>query len=334
MNMQMYNTIREIFREETMKKTFMLIAALAALPVMAFAGDTKVDPKQYTLDMNSVEVEELEPVVNEGYDRIFRRGDGGPTGNGQAPATIPAPDQLPQAPSGPSVPSVPTIPSVPTVPTLPTVQVGQDSASMQFQQGVSNASAVVALLDQIVNLVDKVFTIIAKGQPVVDINVNYANAVPYGISHWTQLQGWKAPAIKRYAINYKNLYGMKVVKIEFQVHYTYGGNYNGKGKYLTGVTVEPTKVDTMWGWNVDMVAEVPDSTITNVGTSEDPIAAMQVQLRYKVHSIMSDVQQKAIFYVRGDGGFKHLTGTKSVAPIKLNTVPNKDLQKKIQNVKF
>jgi len=315
-----------------MKKTFALIAALAVVPATAFAAD-KVDEKQFTIDVNSIELVELSPIPNDNYNRLFRRGEGGPTGNSQG-ATIPAPSELPQAPSGPSVPSVPTIPSVPSVPTLPTVQAGQDSSSMQFQQGVSNASAVVALLDQIVNLVDKVFTIIAKGQPVVDINVNYANAVPYGISHWTQLQGWKAPAIKRYAINYKNLYGMKVVKIEFQVHYTYGGNYNGKGKYLTGVTVEPTKVDTMWGWNVDMVAEVPDSTITNVGTSEDPIAAMQVQLRYKVHSIMSDVQQKAIFYVRGDGGFKHLTGTKSVAPVKLNTVPNKDLQKKIQNVKF
>ena len=309
-----------------MKKTFMLIAALAAFPVLSSAQDTKADPKQYTLDMNSVEIEELEPIVNEGYNRIFRRGDGGQTGNGQG-ATIPAPDQLPQAPS------VPSIPSVPTVPTLPTVQAGQDS-SAQFQQGVQNASGVVALLDQIVNLVDKIFTVIAKGQPVVDINVNYANAVPYGISHWTQLQGWKAPAIKRYSISYKNLYGIKVVKVEFQVHYTYGGNYNGRGKYLTGVTVEPTKVDTLWGWNVDMVAEVPDSTIANVGTSEDPIASMQVQLRYKVHSIMSDIQQKAIFYVRGDGQFKHLTGSKAVAPVKLNTEPNKELQKKIQNVKF
>ena len=278
---------------------------------------------------------ELSPIPNDNYNRLFRRGEGGPTGNSQG-ATIPAPSELPQAPSGPSVPSVPTIPSVPSVPTLPTVQAGQDSSSMQFQQGVSNASAVVALIDQIVNLVDKIFTIIAKGQPVVNINVNYANAVPYGISHWTQLQGWKAPMTKRYGFYCKNLYGMKVVDVEYQVHYTYGGNYNGVGKYLTGVTVEPLKVDTAWGYNVDMVAEVPDSTITNVGTAENPIAAMQVQLRYKIHTIIKDSQEKEIFYVRGDGQFKRLTASRGIgsSDISVKTAPSKSLQKKIQNVKF
>lgn len=319
-----------------MKKTFALIAALAVVPATAFAAD-KVDEKQFTIDVNSIELVELSPIPNDNYNRLFRRGEGGPTGNSQG-ATIPAPSELPQAPSGPSVPSVPTIPSVPSVPTLPTVQAGQDSSSMQFQQGVSNASAVVALLDQIVNLVDKVFTIIAKGQPVVNINVNYANAVPYGISHWTQLQGWKAPMTKRYGFYCKNLYGMKVVDVEYQVHYTYGGNYNGVGKYLTGVTVEPLKVDTAWGYNVDMVAEVPDSTITNVGTAENPIAAMQVQLRYKIHTIIKDSQEKEIFYVRGDGQFKHLTTSRGIdaseLSVKTHNKSLKSVQKKIQNVKF
>ncbi|MCR4820236.1 MAG: hypothetical protein K5838_03825 [Elusimicrobiales bacterium] len=314
-----------------MKKTFALIAALAVVPAIAFAAD-KVDEKQFTIDVNSIELVELSPIPNDNYNRLFRRGEGGPTGNSQG-ATIPAPSELPQAPSGPSVPTIPSVPTVPSVPTLP---MAQDSSQAGFQQGVQNASAVVALIDQIVNLVDKIFTIIAKGQPVVNINVNYANAVPYGISHWTQLQGWKAPMTKRYGFYCKNLYGMKVVDVEYQVHYTYGGNYNGVGKYLTGVTVEPLKVDTAWGYNVDMVAEVPDSTITNVGTAENPIAAMQVQLRYKIHTIIKDSQEKEIFYVRGDGQFKRLTASRGIgsSDISVKTAPSKSLQKKIQNVKF
>lgn len=317
-----------------MKKAFALIAVLAAMPALASAQDKKTDEKYLTIDTNSIQVVELDPIANEGYNRIFRRGDGGPTGNGQASVTIPAPDELPQAPSMPSLPSVPSVPSLPTLPTVPGP--AANGAGSQFQQGVQNSSAVVALLDQIVNLVDKVFTIIAKGQPVVNINVNYANAVPYGIEHWTQLQGWKAPATKRYGFTFKNLYGMKVVDVEYQVHYTYGGNYNGIGQYLTGVTVEPIKVDTAWGYNVDMTAEVPDSTIANIGTSSNPIAAMQVQLRYKVHTIIKDAQYKEIFYVRGDGQFKRLSGSKAVSSenVKLNSKPNKELQKKIQNVKF
>lgn len=303
-----------------MKKIFALIVALAAIPVAANAAsqNRKVDTKQFTIDSASIEVVELEPIVNEKYNKVFRRGEGGPTGG----ATIPSPAELPAAPSVPSVPSVPQAPAV-------------NGAS--FKEGVDNASAAVGLIDQIVNLVDKIFSVIAKGQPVVNINVNYANAVPYGVSHWTQLQGWKTPVTRRYGFYAKNLYGIKVVDVEYQVHYTYGGSLNGVGQFLTGVTVEPIKVDTAWGYTVDMTAEVPDSTITNVGTSEYPIAAMQVQLRYSIHTIIKDSQERQIFYVRGDGIFKNLTGSRTVSTEKVTT-PNpevqKAVQKKIESMKF
>ena len=316
-----------------MKKIFALILALAAIPVVANAAsqDPKSDPKQFTIDENTVEVVELTPIPNENYNRVFRRGEGGPTGG----ATIPSPSELPQAPSAaggaPYAPGVPSVPGMPSVPQTPDVN------NPTFMDNVNNSSAVVDLLDRIVNLVDKIFTVIAKGQPVVNINVNYANAVPYGVTHWTQLQGWKEPKIKRYAFYAKNLYGMKVVDVEYQVHYTYGGNLNGRGHFLTGVTVEPIKVDTAWGYNVDMTAEVPDSTIANVGTSEDPIAAMQVQIRYTIHTIIKDSQGRHIYYVRGDGGFKDLTGKRTVKSTE-KIVPNeemkKNVEKKIRSIKF
>lgn len=301
-----------------MKKTFALILSLAFVPVIANAAsqDKKADTKQLTIDQSSIELVELEPIANEKYNRVFRRGEGGPTGG----ATIPSPAELPAAPSVPSVPSVPATPS---------------ASGATFKEGMDEASQAVGLIDQIVNLVDKIFSVIAKGQPVVNINVNYANAVPYGVSHWTQLQGWQTPVTKRYAFYAKNLYGIKVVDVEYQVHYTYGGNLNGRGHFLTGVTVEPIKVDTAWGYNVDMTAEVPDSTIANVGTSEDPIAAMQVQLRYSIHTIIQDTQERQIFYVRGDGIFKNLTATKSIdqkiAPASQEM--KKNVQKKINSLK-
>ena len=131
--------------------------------------------------------------------------------------------------------------------------------------------------------------------------MNYANAVPFGTSHWTQLQGWSKPSTKKYAFSMKNLYGGEVVKVIYQVHWTHSGNFNGVGKFLTGVTVEPLSVTAAWGYNVDLTAEVPDSTVANVGTSANPIASMQVQLKWKVHTIVKDIQQKAIYYVQGDG---------------------------------
>jgi hypothetical protein len=132
----------------------------------------------------------------------------------------------------------------------------------------------------------------------------------------------------------KNLLGMEVVKVRYQLHWTYGGNYQGKGKFLTGVTVEPLSVNTDWGYNVDLSAEVPDSTIANVGTTADPIASMQVQLKWKIHTIMKDAQEKAIFYVQGDGFVKEM-GMPCKNGIEYQTRQKiQEVQKKIENPRF
>jgi len=160
---------------------------------------------------------------------------------------------------------------------------------------------VVMALDNIVNLVDKIWTLIEKNQPVVVITTNYANAVPFGMTHWSQLQGWSKPAVKKYSFSMKNGFGTEVVKVVYQLHYTHSGNYQGKGKYLTGVTIEPVSVTTAWGYTVKLVSQVPDSTVANVGTTADPIASMQVQLAWSVHTALKDITSKDIYYVQGDG---------------------------------
>ena len=165
----------------------------------------------------------------------------------------------------------------------------------------ASAGEIIGTIDQIVNLVEKIWNIIEKNRPVVNIAVNYANAVPYGTSHWTQLQNWSKPSTKKYAFSMKNKYGTEVVKVTYQVHWTHSGNFQGKGKFLTGVTVEPLNVVALWGYKVDLVAEVPDSTVANVGTHEDPIASMQVQLKWKVSTTFQSTDQKVIYYVQGDG---------------------------------
>ncbi|PIU19902.1 MAG: hypothetical protein COT18_05085 [Elusimicrobia bacterium CG08_land_8_20_14_0_20_59_10] len=164
--------------------------------------------------------------------------------------------------------------------------------------------------------------------------MNYANAVPYGTSHWTQLQGWSRPSTRKYNFSMKNGFGSEVVKVIYQVHWTHSGNFQGKGKFLTGVSVEPLSVTTAWGYNVDLTAEVPDSTIANVGTSEDPVASMQVQLRWKVHTILKDIQEKAIYYVQGDGKMQPISNAYSNG-ISINNQKSMDaVTEKLTNVKF
>lgn len=195
-------------------------------------------------------------------------------GNGSA---VPAPGELPKPPTGPQI-NPPVNPNA----------------------GPSVNDTVNAI-DKIVNLAEKIFGIIKENKPVVNITTNYANAVPYGTSHWTQLQGWSKPSTRKYAFSMKNGFGSEVVKVVYQVHWTHSGNFQGKGKFLTGVTVEPISVNAAWGYTVDLTAEVPDSTVANVGTSEDPIASMQVQLNWKISTVIKVINEKAIYYVQGDG---------------------------------
>lgn len=253
----------------------LLISALIVIMGISVivAKDKRVDEKYFTITDVKVSVVE-EAKINKG---------------GGIPLNpVPAPDQLPKPPE--------TLPP-PTPPSLPPVDISQS---------LNNVNQVIDTLDRIVNLAQKIWEIIEKNQPVVNISVNYANAIPYGIQHWTQLQGWSKPKTVRYSFVAKNGYGADVVKVVYQVHSTYGGNYQGKGKFLTGVTVEPISVETAWGYKVSLAAEVPDSTIANVGTHEDPIASMQLQLKWKIHTVIKDSEQKAIYYVDGTGKIEEI----------------------------
>ena len=182
----------------------------------------------------------------------------------------------------------------------------QPAADYLMPPAAKDITGVIGTIDSIVNLADKIWTLIEKNQPVVSVTTHYANAVPYGMTHWSQLQGWSKPAVKKYAFAMKNGFGSEVVKVAYQVHFTHSGNLAGKGKFLTGVTIEPVSITTSWGYKVTLVSEVPDSTIANVGTSADPIASMQVQLRWTVHTAVKDITSKAIYYVQGDGTLQEI----------------------------
>jgi len=154
-------------------------------------------------------------------------------------------------------------------------------------------------LDRIVNLAKKVFDIIKDNQPVIDVTVNYANAVPEEPKYWTHLQDWSAPQKRGYEIYWKNLYGVKVMSIKYMVLYTYGGNYKGVGRYLNGVSVQPLSVKAAWGYALNLTCEAPQMAITNVGKSEEPVASMQLIFNWKGGSMLKKIDERDVYYIRG-----------------------------------
>jgi len=159
----------------------------------------------------------------------------------------------------------------------------------------------LVILDQIVNLTTKIWGIIKENQPVVNVTNQYATAVPQGVASWTKLTGWKGPKGYIYTFSVENLYGVKTVSVKYMITYTYNGSYQGTGRYLTAVTVEPLSVDVLWGYTYEMSAEVPDSSIVNAGTETDPVAAMQLVLKWKISTVLKSSQGRSVNYIRGDG---------------------------------
>jgi hypothetical protein len=159
-------------------------------------------------------------------------------------------------------------------------------------------------VDKIINLGKKIWAVVELGRPVVNVKVDTANALPKGIFCWADLAGWTPTQSKTYQIAYENLLGEKVVEFAFRVIYTTGGNYKGVGKYITNTTIVPAHINVAWGYNLNAKSEVP--TVFNAGSTEMPVAGMNLNMQWKVDTAFRYEERAETFYVGGDGTMKHL----------------------------
>ncbi|KAF0124438.1 MAG: hypothetical protein FD189_2398 [Elusimicrobia bacterium] len=181
-----------------------------------------------------------------------------------------------------------------------------DLLEKQRKAAQSGAGESLVLIEKIINIAEKIWAIIERNAPVVNITTQYATAVPDGIKSWTHLQNWSRPRTYTYGFYADNLYGVTVLDVKYKVAYSYGGNYKGKGKYLTGVTVIPEKVDLAWGYKFSMTAQVPDSTVVNIGTHADPHAALQLKLNWRISTPIKSSDGTSVYYIQGNGGFAEI----------------------------
>ncbi|MBI4351764.1 MAG: hypothetical protein HY550_10010 [Elusimicrobia bacterium] len=158
----------------------------------------------------------------------------------------------------------------------------------------------------IINIANKIWGVIKDNVPVVEVETKYAAAVPEGAASPNQLYEWKGPSTYEYKLRAKNLYGAETVSVVYKVVFSYGGKFDGKGRYLTGVTIVPGAVNVSWGYKLGMAAFVPDTTITNLGTYEDPLAAMQLKLSTKIASVLKEWNGNSVYLIRGDGAMKEI----------------------------
>lgn len=160
------------------------------------------------------------------------------------------------------------------------------------------------IVDQIINIGKKIFAIVEAGRPVVNLKIDNANALPKGLTCWSDLAGWNAPQSKVYNVRYQNGFGMNVVDFTYRVLYTAGGSFNGVGKYITNATFQPANVSVAWGFNFNANASIP--SVFNTGSKNDPVAGMQMNMEWKVTNVISHEQGAESFYVNGENKMEKL----------------------------
>lgn len=173
-----------------------------------------------------------------------------------------------------------------------------------FPPQVSQTKQLEVEIDTIINIGKKVWAIVEAGKPVVNVQLNSASAMPAGIKGWQQLAGWQTPRSSTYRVHYTNLYTMNVVDFSYRVMFTYGGSYNGQGRYVTGATIVPAALDVAWGYSFKANVEIP--TVVNMGTVQNPVGGIQMNVNWEVGTVIKNSQTRASYFVDGLGQLKQL----------------------------
>lgn len=163
---------------------------------------------------------------------------------------------------------------------------------------VNPLNQVELIVDQIINIGKKIFAVVQAGKPVVNIKLDTANALPKGLTCWSDLSGWNVPESKVYKVEYRNGFGMNVVSFAYRVTYTAGGSADGVGKYITNATFMPANVNVGWGFQFDAEAAIP--SVFNTGTKTAPVAGMQMNMAWKVSSPVKENQMTESYFVSGE----------------------------------
>jgi len=155
------------------------------------------------------------------------------------------------------------------------------------------------VLDDVINLGEKIWSIVKDGQPTVDYQSKSANALPSSADCAFELTNWQRPMVSTYQITYKNGFNMTVVSMIYRVIYTPGGKWQDSGSYLTNISIHPYQINVSWGFNFN--ASVQADQPINLGSLEDPLAGLQISLEWDITNPMNVSKSKEIFFIEGNG---------------------------------
>ena len=151
---------------------------------------------------------------------------------------------------------------------------------------------------QVIAIGKEAWTFIEDNRPVVNSNVDYAGAVPDGISDWRTLAGWKSTSRGPVVLSWVNGFNSEVVHVGFK----WTNSYNDK--YLTQAGPAVDTMDVSWGYTVDV--SVKAYPPLNIGTIKNPIAQLDVELKCRISNVLKDVTKQYRARFKGDGTISYI----------------------------
>jgi len=165
-------------------------------------------------------------------------------------------------------------------------------------QAIDDIGEAAVVIDQVINLGKKIWTIVEKGKPVLEAKYSYANALPKGVRSSIELDQFSPLQARSFRVYGKNGFGMTVYDVTYTLVHRYGGTYDGRGRYLDNVAVLPQSVNVLWGYKLNL--DVTNVSTVNIGTKSDPVAGITMELTLKVSTVMKASEERAVFDFHGD----------------------------------
>ena len=156
----------------------------------------------------------------------------------------------------------------------------------------------LVFIEHMVNLGQKLWKIVVDNKPVVNIRYTYANALPKGVESSEDLDGFSDLQYRSLRLYGKNSYGLKVYDLTYTLVHRYGGSYRGRGSYLENIAIIPQRVEVLWGYKLNL--EAKRVTAVNVGTRENPIAGLAMEMGMRVSTPIKDISLTRLYEFRGD----------------------------------
>lgn len=155
-------------------------------------------------------------------------------------------------------------------------------------------------IDRFLQLGDKVMNFVLTNKPNATYQTLKGSVVPKGIQDFSELAGWSKPVVKTYRVDFKNLFGKPAGGFSYRISFIYGGNYQGKGKYIGQIAFTPFDVTLQIDRQLDIKVELLDPI--NYGSVQDPMPGIQLRITWDSRTTpryqMSSVEH--FYYGNGD----------------------------------